>query len=346
MNKPPRSLRIALVTRGDRAAREIADGSTSRFADLYAALIAAGHTVELVIYDEDFSGDVREQLLTFDVVQVWVNPVDTGRDRADLDLLLREIADTGVRVSAHPDVVHVLGTKKVLYDVRNLGLGSDTRLYRSSDELRAGLAETLLTGPRAIKRQRGSSGDGVWGVRLEDAGTEPPVANSRLRVRHAKRGSEDELVAFAEYCDRMERHFENGSMLDQDFQARLDEGMIRCYLVRDRVAGFGFQATNALVPSAPGDRPPTPTQRNYFPETKPDFQRLKHRLETEWVQQMQELFDLDTKQLPLLWDCDFLLGPLDSAGADTYVLCEINVSSVAPYPESAVGYMVEAIAQW
>ncbi len=56
----------------------------------------------------------------------------------------------------------------------------------------------------------------------------------------------------------------------------------------------------------------------------------------------QKLLGIEREQLPIIWDCDFLLGPKDDAGNDSYVLCEINVSSVAPYPESAVPFMVEA----
>jgi hypothetical protein len=52
--------------------------------------------------------------------------------------------------------------------------------------------------------------------------------------------------------------------------------------------------------------------------------------------------DIERESLPILWDCDFLFGPKGDDGKDTYVLCEINVSSVAPYPESAVPYVVEA----
>jgi hypothetical protein len=36
-----------------------------------------------------------------------------------------------------------------------------------------------------------------------------------------------------------------------------------------------------------------------------------------------------------LWDADFLYGPRTASGDDTYVLCEINVSSVIPFPEQA-----------
>jgi len=57
---------------------------------------------------------------------------------------------------------------------------------------------------------------------------------------------------------------------------------------------------------------------------------------------VQRLLEIETQHLPILWDCDFLLGAKKENGEDTYVLCEINVSSVAPYPESAVPYIVEA----
>jgi hypothetical protein len=116
--------------------------------------------------------------------------------------------------------------------------------------------------------------------------------------------------------------------------------------VHEKVAGFGHQAINALFP-APSGAPPTdapqPGPRLYHPHTKPEFQALKRRLEREWLPALQQLLAIDTESLPVIWDCDFLLGPRDGNGEDTYVLCEINVSSVAPYPESAVPYMVDAI---
>ena len=57
---------------------------------------------------------------------------------------------------------------------------------------------------------------------------------------------------------------------------------------------------------------------------------------------MQRLLDIDTGLLPVLWDCDFLLGPKSESGTDTYVLCEINVSSVSPFPDSAVEPVAQA----
>lgn len=37
----------------------------------------------------------------------------------------------------------------------------------------------------------------------------------------------------------------------------------------------------------------------------------------------------------MIWDADLMLGPRDVNGTDSYVLCEINVSSVFPIPEEA-----------
>jgi hypothetical protein len=47
--------------------------------------------------------------------------------------------------------------------------------------------------------------------------------------------------------------------------------------------------------------------------------------------------------LPLLWDCDFLLGERATGAPERYVLCEINVSSVAPFPPSCTGPIVQAL---
>jgi hypothetical protein len=134
-------------------------------------------------------------------------------------------------------------------------------------------------------------------------------------------------------------------MIDQEYQERLPEGMIRCYLVHDQVAGFGHQAVNALYPapaSETHEAPPAPGPRYYHPPSKPEFQGIKRKLEDEWVPALQQLLNIARESLPILWDCDFLLGPKGAQGEDTYVLCEINVSSVAPYPESAVPFVVKA----
>jgi len=112
-------------------------------------------------------------------------------------------------------------------------------------------------------------------------------------------------------------------VIDQEYQERLPEGMVRCYLVHDKVAGFGHQAINALFPppaGAPPTEAPEPGPRLYHPSTKPEFQAVKNELQREWIPAVQQLLQIATESLPILWDCDFLLGPKDENGEDTYVL--------------------------
>ena len=66
-------------------------------------------------------------------------------------------------------------------------------------------------------------------------------------------------------------------------------------------------------------------------------------MEDEWVAEMCRTLALDPSALPVIWDADFLYGPKDAAGADTYVLCEINVSSVYPFPDEALAPIVAAM---
>jgi len=343
-------LRVAILYPGDAGARRSATPENNRFSGLFRAFAAAGVRAEPAVYHDDLHDQVRGQLMRVDSVLVWVNPLEGGRGRSVLDSMLREVAAAGIFVSTHPDVILALGTKDVLYRTRDIGWGCDTHLYRSMDDLRRELPGRLSLGrARVLKQHRGNGGIGVWKVQLpKTAGADdaPPRAGTIVRVRHAKRGCSEEEITLGEFFRRCEPYFNaDGRMIDQEYQERLPEGMIRCYLVHDRVAGFGHQAVNALYP-APGGVPaseaPQPGVRLYHPPTKPEFQALGRKLEEEWVPAVRELTGIDTESLPILWDCDFLLGPKSDDGEDTYVLCEINVSSVAPYPESAVPRIVEA----
>ena len=349
-------LRLAILSPGDREARRNTTAENSRFANLFRAFAAKRIDVEPAIYHDDFCEEIREQLMRVDGVLAWVNPIEGGRDRIVLDSMLRDVAAAGVFVSAHPDVILKLGTKEVVYRTRNLGWGCDTHLYGSLDQMVRELPLRLATGKaRVLKQHRGNGGNGVWKVQLARehsakrrgaASTALPQPETVIRVRHALRGCTEEEITLGEFYHRYEPYFSaNGRMVDQEYQERLPEGMIRCYLVHDNVVGFGHQAINALFPApagAPSTEAPPPGPRLYHPPSMPEFQILKGKLEQEWVPAAQRLLEIESEDLPILWDCDFLLGTRGDNGEDSYVLCEINVSSVAPYPESAVPYVVDA----
>jgi hypothetical protein len=58
-------------------------------------------------------------------------------------------------------------------------------------------------------------------------------------------------------------------------------------------------------------------------------------MEAERTPQMMEVLGIDATLLPIIWDADFLYGPRTPSGEDSYVLCEINVSSVFAIPDQA-----------
>jgi Domain of unknown function (DUF6815) len=348
--------RIAILYPGNEETRQSARPENNRFSPLFQALADLGIHAEPAVYHDDLCEELRRQLMQVDGVLVWVNPIESGRNRTILDAMLHEIAAAGVFVSAHPDIILKMGTKEILYQTRDIGWGCDTHLYRSIEELRQTLPVLLARGKvRVLKQYRGNGGIGVWKIELPtdlEAAHQPghagalPQLTTRVRVRHAQRGSIEEEITLGEFFTRCEPYFTNsGRMIDQVYQPRLPEGMFRCYLVHDQVAGFGHQAINALYPAPPGlslTEAPQPGPRLYYPATMPAAQLLKRKLEQEWVPAMQQLLNIETERLPVLWDADFLLGPKEESGEDTYVLCEVNVSSVAPFPDSAIPLIAKA----
>jgi hypothetical protein len=324
--------RIAIAFPADPQALSATLVENTRLSAVAEALVSAGADVISAPFCDEIADAFEARLADVDLVLVWFNPFEGGRDRSRLNAALRALAAKGVRVSAHPDVIDVLGTKDVLYRTRHMAWGSDVRRYANAQDLQSGLLESLQSGPRVVKQLRGQSGDGIW--RVERSG-------DMLVVQHATRGSQPQTMTVYEFAAVCSPYFEHaGAMIDQAFQPRLAEGMIRCYMVGNRVAGFGEQLVNALLPDA------TPGSRLYFPADRADFQPLKRLLEQEWIAQMCEALGLKGNDLPILWDADFLLGAKASNGDDTYVLCEINISSVYPFPPSAMAPLVqEALAR-
>jgi hypothetical protein len=72
----------------------------------------------------------------------------------------------------------------------------------------------------------------------------------------------------------------------------------------------------------------------FGPDATP-FQALRTKMEAEWTPQMADILGIERHSLPVIWDADFLYGPRNAAGDDTYVLCEINVSCVFAIPDEA-----------
>lgn len=341
--------RVTVVWRGDPE-RGLDDSSSQiRYPAVLGALETMGFDVGHVAFREEDSRSVVATLAASDAVLVWVDPISAGRDRRVLDSILRDVALTGTLVFSHPDTILKMGTKDVLYDTRNLSWSHDTHRYADFASFQENFPLRIADGSaRVLKQHRGNGGIGVWKVQisLEEGRSREDVV---VRIQHAApRDGTTEDLRLAEFVERMRPYFEgSGHLIDQAFASRVSDGLVRAYLVKGEVVGFARQYSDR------GDqgREPVPPERVFgIPAAKTmraaddsEFGVLRSNLERVWVPRTMELLDVSLKELPLLWDADFLFGPQDSGGHDTFVLCEINVSCVSPFPETAPDRMARAL---
>jgi hypothetical protein len=328
--------RIAVLWRGDREARHAATPENNRFHRVFEELAAIGIDAEPAVYDEDMEDEVRDQLLAVDGVLVWVDPIQGSKARTKLDAMLRDVAEHGPWVSAHPDVILKMGVKEVLYRTKDLGWGTDTHFYRTATEFAAAFPSRLRSaGPRVVKRNRGNGGLGVWKVEwVSRLGGEEGL----VKVLEGGRGSLPEELPLAAFVARCEDYFAaDGGVVDQPFQPRLPEGMTRCYMGADKVVGFGHQLIKALIPPPPEGPDASvaqPGPRIMHDGDAEPFQVLRAKMEAEWTPQMMEILDIEGFAADHL-ECRLSLWTTHAVGRRHLRLCEINVSSVFAIPDQA-----------
>jgi hypothetical protein len=304
-----------------------------KYRALAESFVDYGISVETILYNDTLSDLYRENLKNLDALLVWVNPIEQGHDRKILDHLLSQLAYAGVFVSALPETIMKIGTKDVLYKTRALEFGSDVELYKTFEDFRERFPRTIEDDrTRVLKQFRGNGGDGVFKV---------TASENDFLVLHAKRGAVEEKMEAAKFYQFFRTFFDNGNpLLNQDWNDNITNGMVRCYLNGKRVAGFGYQEINALYPQ---DGPVAPGKRFYFTEECALFADLRSSMEERWIDELLEVSDLASEKLPVIWDADFFINSMIPDSSRRYTLCEINVSSVSPFPESAIRFIVNEV---
>jgi hypothetical protein len=176
----------------------------------------------------------------------------------------------------------------------------------------------------------------VWKVELPGGLAAAAGPASVVRVLDARsRDSSPEQISLGAFMARCGEYFAwSGCLVDQAFQERLADGMLRCYFSGDRVVGFCHQWPKGLLDQGQHQSTPHAGPVMEGPDV-PAYQALRVTAETEWVPQMTTVLGIGPQSLPVIWDADFLYGPKTASGRDTYVLCEINVSAVWPFPPMA-----------
>jgi hypothetical protein len=218
--------------------------------------------------------------------------------------------------------------------------GSIVNRYHSFQELEKGIITNLEKyGARIIKPYRGNGGRGIAKI------SKDLIDKNTVHIFYAERGVPEETTDISIFLNRYEHYFENGNhIIDQEWCPSIKNGMVRCYVTLDKVVGFGYQEINALYPiKRQTDFTKTqPSKRYYYTEACGLFKDLRIQMENEWIPQLMRQFELSIEDMPILWDADFFID--DSITArNKYVLCEINVSSVLPFPDSAIVPIIDVL---
>ena len=328
---------VALMIYGDVNSHR--DALTEeKYRDLSIAFSSRGFKVESVLYNDGSAGKLATELPRFDAVLVWVNPIEQGNDRRKLDSLLVEISNKGCFVSTHPEVILKMGTKDVLYKTKDMGWGGDTKMYTSYEDFTNRFPESLQTSKtRVLKQYRGNGGNGVYKIIYHPSGNE-------ITIIHAKDSNEEKVLSKNDFYNEFKPFFFNdGLLIDQEWNNNIVNGMVRCYLSGLKVAGFGYQEINAFYEL--NNKSYLPSKRYYYTENCGLFSDLKKIMENEWVPELQKGLSIDGNMLPVIWDADFFINEINSINVNKkYTLCEINVSCVSPFPPSAIKLMIDEVS--
>ena len=331
---------VALLVYGDKDSTRNALVE-EKYKDLADAFVSAGFTVDSVLYNDEKADELRMVLLRYNAVLVWVNPIEQGRDRKRLDALLTDVVEKGSFVSAHPDVILKMGTKDVLFKTKDMEWGSDTEIYTSFQDFVFRFPGKLKSfGTRVLKQHRGNGGNGVYKLVHHPA-------DDTITLIHAAAGHTRERYSFEQVYEFFKPFYaSDGLVIDQEWNKNITNGMVRCYVTGAIVSGFGYQEINALYELAKdgtGVYVP-PGRRYYFTEHCGLFGDLKRLMEEKWIGDLQKKLSINDDKMPVIWDADFFINHTDDKKSK-YTICEINVSSVSPFPPSSIPYIVQEVRE-
>merc|ERR1719291_1364394 len=135
-------------------------------------MISAGMSCQLIHYvhqeHDKFFKVCKEG---FDALIVRCNPGQIkadGGDQNKFDDGMRSLRKGGMQVWPSPDVMEFMGAKDALCKIATLSIGlEDTLAYYDDTSFKAGFMKTMAFQPRVIKQNRGSSGEGIWIIKLK-----------------------------------------------------------------------------------------------------------------------------------------------------------------------------------
>lgn len=310
-----------------------ADGHRKDTMPMVNALKAKGWNAEVVQLTDEALRDStkREEIYkkvrdNADGYVSRVNPGNLKEEKLYFDVL-RKLCEGGLVGMPHPDAMVGYGAKDALTKLADTDLvPNDTYAYYDIATFKSTFPKSLAKGERVLKQNRGSTGEGIWRVRLADASQynscDSLPLDTKIICTEAKDNHSEErkLGEFMDFCEQYIIG-DNGMLVDMTFLPRIKEGEIRIlmlyktpvYVVHKKPAEGGDAFSATLFSGA-----------KYRYDEPKDWQTL-----VDWFlgQLPQIKSKLGNYDLPLIWTADFILDT-DEKGADRYILGEINCSCV------------------
>jgi len=251
-------------------------------------------------------------------------------------------------------VMEKMGAKDALTNVANMNIGlPDTLSYYDDEAFKTGFKKTMAFQPRVIKQNRGSSGEGIWIIKLKSGdycqnyGDKSCDDSEVLELMEANDNhSETHTVAeFIEFCINgrtgssgtweskgVGKYLEGGKaaggmLVDQRFCPRIVEGELRYNMVGDSLVGIIHKKPKEGGISAVGG---TGSVYTYYGPEEQRFANLTHGfLEGDLLKIMPAL-DLKEEPIPLWWTSDFINSspPGTKPEEEKWIVGEFNCSCV------------------
>jgi len=320
-------------------------------------MIAAGMSCQLIHYVHDEHDKFFDVAKSFDALVVRCNPGQIkadGGDQGKFDDGMRALRKEGIQVWPSPDVMEFMGAKDALCKIAHLNIGlEDTLAYYSAEEFAAGFKKTVAFQPRVMKQNRGSSGEGIWIIKLKSGeycktyGEKSCSDDDVLDMMEANDNHAEEhtVAEFIEFCvnGRTSKSGEwtskgvgkyleggkaaGGQLVDQRFCPRIVEGELRFNMVGDELTGIIHKKPAEGGISAVGGTGSIYTF--YQPRTKKFASLVKNYITLDLPKVMPSL-GLEGEPIPLWWTTDFInSSPVGTPEKDEkWIVGEFNCSCV------------------
>merc|ERR1719199_1078646 len=247
-----------------------------------------------------------------------------------------------------------MGAKDALCKIATMNIGlPDTETYFDPAKFAAGFKKTMAFQPRVIKQNRGSSGEGIWIIKLK--------SGNYCKGYGDRSCSDDEVLEMMEACDNhAETHTvgefiefcvngrnaksgkwdtvgtgkyleggkeAGGQLVDQRFCPRIVEGELRMNMIGDTCTGIIHKKPKAGGISAVGG---TGSVYTFYGPDEVKFANLTKKFLTDDLPLVMPALGLAEEPIPLWWTTDFILASPEGTPAEEekWIVGEFNCSCV------------------